>query len=1312
MSLNDRDGLLEISSQFGQTYQSGQQALTQLRQRLAAARESNDAAEVRRILEEAAPLLDQFGSAARAVQEVNTRGGLNDYATIENWLNLLYADRRASQATCDAGQSSTETLRLEGVMLGFNLTGVNKHDATYRTGTAVKLMLDHEARAMASDPRWGGARVLGIWGTNMVVSDIPANRTAEFHAELRNRLLEFFRTNQPLPAEVVRAMGVQRLSTNDLAGRDWLVSNPRNVGLTAGHASSQISLTDVQPIQADLRVIRILQSMAVAEAEAKRLGRETFIGEVPADSPSHARAARPLLRSGRVIPEGTNLEDIPALPPSQRGQTPEGVTEEDIRAGLLPRPAHDAGHSIQHQRRLATLVSEAAAAGDVEGAHQLIDQALQYMDNPEPRQPEVSVEAHLEQERDLGQQHIRFEGVLRPEVFSQLLSEMARGRRVFVQQTEVRDMFGHSVDHAPDARDSLLRTNIDITIAGHEYRGVEVTMAQMGDEMFTATIEPEGARWTDADLARISDYVATNTERIFESVTHHNVHKVPPMPGGFYEGRAYAIESRTVDGRTERVVHIDGDSLSDTARADLVSVIQEAHGIQVDATSIRPVDNIANVAQVERWNGYIRVTESGRILYVTRPQGTPPPEGFVPAHSPYAVTITPMVEVPPGSPPEVYQLAMDRTGELANAMKALGIDRPGTDLPAPRSPRPSPDGTGLVYDPRAPRAATADPLPNRVQLGWIERLQATRGGRLQMNAGMFGLASLITQGTTQLATGHSQLASLQFYMSLAPDYAFMAGGTAAGETLARTGITAMDGELFQRVEGRLLFNRAAFAAEYTGLRSMSVHGGGMLGAIVMMQLAHGGLSGEQTGRTMVGMVGSGLAARGLAYGSLYALEYTGVLSASGRVAAMRSWQTAVVVLAIEAVGLAVNEIFWSNRDRNAAEQDLRSRAGDSMRRLDHLIARNTLTNPDGSVNESAVTEYRNAVRDVHNAYTELMVFEFAQQTEEGRAFASAQSAVHHSEQAMSTFLGEYPQIRDEIRAHPDQENQILERYQRQFHDFFANNPFDTRSGYDDSLAHNRLRRLIDDRTTARADLQRAQSPFQEMVRRRLEGAAPHRLIDGTPETVHLHLSASAFSAGLPNNPVEVYQQLQTYIQSRITYADVVQVQGGDPNAIRDHYPEDLPRPPQTVTTLDWSLVQPQQTWDPFRDLLLTGSAAPRFPAPFLQPFSGDGNQIFVLPNATDTPSLLSQFAIGGNTAATTPIYEFDDQGRLRPVRTQPQPVDGGLLVFADGTNGTSVRPPVTIDVSGSPRAPMARLGSYTLPTSLFAGNSPRIVVTR
>ncbi|HSA58394.1 MAG TPA: hypothetical protein VLJ37_01755 [bacterium] len=1310
VTLNDRNGLLEISNQYDREYQLGRESLADIRSRLTAARASNDPAEISRILDEIAPHLDQFGRTARMIQDVHTQNGLNDYSTIENWLNLLYADRR-SQPYSDPSQTSTESIRLEGVMLGFGLAGINKHDTSQRLGTAVKLMMEHEARAMASESRWSGTRVLGLWGTNLAVVGVSADQTSAYHQALRTRVLNFFRTNQPLPEDIVRSMGLQHLNTNDLAGRDWLVGNPRNMGLTTGHASVDIPAEDVQPIRADQRVTQALKEMAAAEAEAKRLGRETFTDVVPANSPSRARAERPLARSPRIIPAGTDLADIPALPPQPRGQAPQEATAADVN----PRPGHDAGHSIGHQTQLTSLVSQAAGSvpangGDVTRTHELIDQALQFMDNPEPRQPAVSVESHLEHGRDISLEHYRFEGILRPEFFPQLLHEIAGGRRVFIQQVEIRDMFGHSMDHAPDARDTMLRRTLDITIAGHEYHGLEVYASLKGDEIRIGLIEPPGTRLSDADLARASDYISTNARRIFPNVTHHSVHKVPPLPGGFFDGRGYAIESRTVDGRTERIVHIDGEPLTDAQRGEFISVVQEAHGIRIEPSEIRGVDSIANVAQVERWNGYFRVSEAGRPIYINLPPGTTPPPGFVPGHSPYDITLTPMVEVPAGSPPEVIQMAIERTDRMANEMKSMGINRPNhvSDAQA-AAPRLSPDGTGVVVDPRAPRADRAAPLDNQVRLGWIERLQATRGGRVQMNAGMFGLASVITQGSVHLLTGHSQFANPSFYLQMAPDYGLMAAGTAVGETGARASLLARSGELFVRnpETGQRFFNQAAMRTELSGLRGVGVHGAGMLGAVLMMELGHGQLNATQTGRTLVGMTASTLAARGLTYGTLYGLEYAGVLSAPARAAALRSPWTAVGVLAIEAVGLAVNEIYWANRDRAEAERDLRATVGSRMHALDEMIAHNTLTNEDGSVNEAELRRHQTAVRELNDAVCQLMVFQFGQQTEEGRDFVSAQSDLQGARGELNAFLQDYPEIREEIQRQPNQEIAILRRHEERMHDRFASNPFDTRSGYDSSLPHNKLGIIVGKLETAQNDLTRAEPLFRDMVRRRLESAPM------TPDPVSLYQSSASLAAGLRSDPVALYNQFfhpeQGYLASRVLYADQVQAQGGDP-----HYPSPPP-PPAYRLVLDPTPVAPlnELGFDP-TNFFFRPSPEPGF-NPFGLPLTASSDpRVVMISSSSGTPSWARDLNLENDYGTPTPLFELDAQGHLRPISPRPQPADVALTVFPDETIGplqTNSDVIATDAVTSRPTRPVAMLNGRPV-TRLIFGNAPSALIPR
>lgn len=1292
VTLSDRSGLLEISNRYDTTYTNGRTALQRIYAALEQARASGNRAEALRLLDGIAGDLTTLQQATSMIRDAHTRHGLSEYGTIENWLNLLYADRRAQRSGADP--VSTQSLRLEGLMLGFNLSAINKSDPTYRTGTAVKLLIEREARALASE--WGhGARGLGLWGTNTVVAGIPENRAAEFRRTVLQRVAAFLGADQALPPDICDQIGARDLRTSDLAGRDAIVRDPNTIGLTAGHRSILIDPADVRPGQADVRIIEMLESLGECEREASRLGRPLFTGEVPADSPVRGRSGRPVLQTPAVIPNGVAPHDVAPLPtpdpnhPNQTTPTPDEVT-----SGRLPRPQHDAGHLTSQADRLAALVDAvrlALSGSPTANANAELDAAITFLANPENRPAEAQPRSMLEffdgTYRMSLEQH-RFPGVFRLEMFPQIANRMFGGERFFIQMAEYRDYWGHNRTHAPDAGDSMHRLTMDLLVRGYEYHGIEVlTGTQGGDEVFFAIRgrTADGQQLTDADIARISDYLATNFNRVFQNVQHHEVTKVPMMPGGRFAGRNYLLH----EGR----LYVERGAYNAEQLTELREVVRTAYGQTIDPANITVVESLSKVGQVERLRLWSRVdSETGRVIEVFRPLGERP-EGFTEVRIPLSTTVTSAVEVPANSAPEVVRLAMDIAGQQADAMKREGVDRP-----------------------RAP-GDTSSSAPDPVRrIPLTDRLNATRGGRLFLHGGLFAAGDLISEGALQIFTGRSGLGSFDFYANMARGYALMSMGTYGGETLGRAGVAAFDGRLFIRQGERTVLNEAALRAEYTGLRSAGVHGAGILGAVMLSELVtRGHLDVSEMGWTLGGMGTAMGTTRFVAWGVGAGLESAGVITTAGRTAFMRHPVTAIAIIAAECLIMKGINRLREGWAREESETNLRDRLGRAMRELDYTIARTPVVRADGTTDSAAQQELQAATRRVTEAFGDYMIFRFAHGTAEGRAYIEAQQTLAERENHLQEVLRREPNLADEVRANPAQQETIIRNFISRIEGTWGDS---AGRGIGQPSRSRELRNALDQRNEARTVLQNAERSFQSMVRDRLQNANDRSF------PVPLHQSAAGFTESLRTEPVEIYQQFQSYLTTRMAYSDQIHAHGTDAAAIEAHYAPAAPAVPMPPPSQIRFLFEPDRGpldsvfVDPFslnprpsgyeflfanHPLPINANNASVLVAP---PVPGDTNNLFGPP-----PSIAT------DDAGSSPLFFLAAPGVVRPLRADDSLTAGGVWVFNTETRryemmrdlpvltGTSDQP--VLDLSTGRVRPVARpLGSGGILTVDLRGPRP------
>lgn len=1105
VTLNARPGGIEITNEYDATYRRGLEAVRDLRALLESAGASPDPAEMAGLLEDAAGLAEDYGKAAEMVHRVHTRDGLNEYATIEAWLGSLYD---AARRHAEAGRPAQETIRLEGIMLGFNLAGVNKHDATYRTGTAVKLLINGTARDVAAE--WGGgARGLGLWGTNTVIGGVPEGRVEEFHREVEGRVYDFLKHDQALPEEISRQLGGKDVRTSDLPGRRWLLRSRSHLGLSAGHRSLDLRVSDVRPGDADLRLIALLEGLAGTESAARGKGGIAKGGAVDFARPAGARPA-PLLRTPARLAPGTAPRDVPAMEAPERGAPRTPLALADIEAGRLPRPAHETGHLIRQRIDLDGYLAQAAreaSSGNGDGARDRIREAIGFLDNPEARPPESlprSIAGFLSDGYARSLEQHRFPGVFRLELFPQIVERAFQGERFFIQMAEYRDYWGHNREHAADPGDSMHRLTMDILARGYEYHGVEVlTGTQGGDEVYFAVrgTTSEGAELTDADVARISDHLATHFNRIFQNVEHHMVVKVPALTGGLYDGRPYVIQ----DGS----VHVQGEPLTDAARSDLSEVIRMAHGIEIEPCRISRVESISSVAQVERWNVWSRVdAATGRVIDITLPLDATPPEGFFQRIIPLSTTITPAVEIPTGSSPEVIRLAMDRAGKIADDMKAAGVDRPQAN------------------------ASDAAPPPV-VRLGWLERMQTSRPGRHAVHGGVFAVGDAVSD--LMLGEG-GRWAHLDTYGHLARTYLGLSLGTAAGETASRGAVALFDNRLLVRQGEAVTLNRAAFRAEHAGAKGFAIKGGGLLGAILATEiLGSGRIRLEETAWTG----GSMLTAMGTSRVALAGAAGTAELAGFARLArGLKTPHPVTMAASVVLECLVIKGIGHWRRTRATAEAG--DGARDALARAMHAL--------DETIARGDVLESRGDVRNVTEAFGDLLLFQFSQILPEGRAFVEAQSEAAETAETLDGLLERHPEawariqdIREDPAADDGEEARLIADLVE--HEDARESLYSLTGGRGIGQSGARdLQEATERRDEARAALQSAEIRFQEAVQEALQRAP-------RDPAVSMPIGGSIswhYRASLERDPVALYNQFQNYLASRIAMADQVQAgQGAD-----------------------------------------------------------------------------------------------------------------------------------------------------------------------
>ncbi len=1118
------DGTIEVAGSYDQTVIEGVDALVDFDVTLSEIAAESDPAQRARLLEQAMTQLETFGRAAGAVQDVHTRSGLNEYQTIENWVHDLYDVRRDARPGDNMlfSESSTlpvasESVRLEGVMLGFNLAGINRMDHNYQrgTGTVVKFLLGHAAAEVA--PEFGG-RSLGTWGTNIAVSGIAESDLEAFQERVQERVIEYLgqETIPEAVSRLVHGMGpaesdptgrthepVPEIRTADLEARDWLTRRPNRLGLTAGHFVTEIAMDDVRPGEVELRVIDTLEHMGEAEAEARRLDRPRYSGAVAEDSPVRGRAGRPLLRTEAIL-TGAPHEALPIEP----GQYNETLNAEQIREGRLPNPVREASGSIFHYRTMMLALQSIhgmSVGGRIEEMQRGIESMHQYIENPidsRGNMAEHSVSETLQSTYGESLQQHRFPGVYRLDFFPELARRTFNGERMFIQMAEYRDYWGHNRTHSPDAADSLHRLSLDILAEGYRYQGVEVlTGTNGGDEIFFAIRgrTADGHELNETDIERISEYLGTQFNRIFQNLEHHAVVKVPRAPGGIFEGRPYIIH----EGRVLTEANVE----SSDVQARLLRTVEVAHrtelaaqGIEVESLDVRHVDNLSDVAQVERlrlWRGVDRST--GLTVDVLLPNTPEAIAGararnLMPVDVPLETTITPAIEIPAGSSTELIDFAIERVGELADEMKRAGLDRP---IPAETA--------------QAARMHGMEAFSPIIDLGFIERFTRSESGRaslgLAANGGLFVFGEL---GSDLLLTACSGMVDGTCGEGSLERYVTLDGLGELGMTYGGMHFGAMGGERAMRH-----FMGVSPTARLTGMRGFGVRGAGMMGALLVLDAIHGNgeIDLERLGHSARLLGEAQLVVRGGTWVAGRALigmgaRRTGTWMAGAAMGARFAGPWGWVASGVLMVGEFAYMKYRSNQDLEAAlaenVTDTRSELAGAIHSLNRIIEDGNFVDENGELNPEVQGRFESAMQVVNRQAGAYMTSLRIHQTSVGREYMAAYQ--------------ELEVAREELHEHQG-------RSRHEFEGKYTNH-------YDGILAN--CRRRV---SHAEEELAAVESRFNTVFERQIErqGVTTEGipvLTDTSRDTV------SGYRSVLSEDPVVFYGQYVNFLQSVGTRIDL------------------------------------------------------------------------------------------------------------------------------------------------------------------------------
>lgn len=1056
----DRDiNLLTVSNGNVENKERADAALTQTRKLLTELAESTNPENSRNILSEISEQLGILVECGKKLQQTHTRRGFNEYNTLERAMDDLYAKAR---------QQKNGEIHLEATLLGFNLANVNKHDASYRTGSVTIFLMASFAEQRATAL---GGKYYGVWGASSNTS-ISLGGLSPAQAELvRNQvaqdIVQFYQyqrhftrpkqqaltSDERFAEKLLNHLGVESLSTSDLAGREYIKSNGTEaLGMTAGHAFIDVQAEDLlRNKTADLNALLLLNLSSDQEKAAKTAANHVAVQH---EAKSSADTTRPIMSAEVGLPliaaDGTDLTLTPAPTLIPHDASTDGLDNYEPKpiAGRMPRPEHDGKHALLAAEQAQALVHQMMSRDNTSPTAAV--EIREALDQPFSGQNLTSEEI-FEQTFEMSVKQHRFPNVFRLDTFAEMVKHRFGNDDCYMVLAEYKDYWGHNQEHRSGLDDRIHTYTLDVLGRGYSYKGIEVMVGtQGGDEVYIAfkSTKKDGSKLEAHDIAFLTNYVAHHFERLFRQYKHHQSVKVPDLPGGSFEGRKYALQEISNQPGKYHVLY-EGLALSSEHIPELFMHIQEGHGIIAEKIigPVRHIESLSEVAQVERWRVYEKVNMDGRKITIHLPQGQAAPEGYRPKEISLVTTLSPAVKIRKGSSAELIRHVIDKVGALADSMKALNRTIPDMN----------PQGD----------------IPAVVDMDVVERLQQTQAGRAALNATTLVGSDLLAT----LATDPEQLMSIEYYLQAAMSYPEMLLASGLSEQSAKQLLVALETvKNYQRsAQGMLHALKAAHtgaaesigsASHLTGASGRFVRSSSMLGTLVIMDmLANGGWNSESQfisgtsfaagmGTRWLTFQGAALvqdvrAARVALTGEMIEAgklsRSAAVLRAANALSPMEALQTlskikniaalpfkvTFVSAVIEAVAMKIASdklaVWMSDESRRSAIAKNRELIADAMEKMDFYAMKKTLRNEDGSVNPQMLAKYMSSARQMREALKELIIPSYLETLSEGEELRKAEFELAKSEADLFEKIAHCPDVDyDKYQKHEITREQLFE----------------------------------------------------------------------------------------------------------------------------------------------------------------------------------------------------------------------------------------------------------------------------------------------
>jgi hypothetical protein len=933
-----------VPDNYAETVEAGRLALLEI-ERIAkfASNPKSDPEKVKAETAKLTQLLQLARKASVLVHDVTTKGGMNDFASIERWQNVVY----------DLQKNGKDPVPVEGVMIGFNMAGLNGLDPSMKSGTAVKEMCGYLAPVVAKKMGLNGAQFLGTWGNNLAVSGIDAKNAERFRDALLQEVTEFLSKDQEFPLDPETPLnkdsardGIKRrieaTRTSELPIRNWS-EQKGNFGFTISYAKSEIPAALIEKakkgdttakLEVARAVVKHLQELGDREAFAS-IEKKAFVDhEIPADHPAKGKGVRPL-RVADPKPLGATgpLTAIGVLEPAKN--FPTEITLEDVRS--MPRPAHAGGEAFGRVSDLEKAVASALKGGkwaDVKTAGETAG-ILQ-----------KSAEAALF--------HDRFKGFYKPEAFPMASQAFLGKGGGYIQFLDIKNFSQVNKDFPGGIKDDFLAKALEVLVRADRDKGLDSIYCIKGGDEIVKVVRAktlDGRVVTPEILAGAVQYYAAENARIFSKHLSDQKGKVPGEMGGLYRNEAYGVEA-TYSVKGDKV-YVEKGKIPEKLKPEFLKTAQIAaeKGLGRTVTGFVEVKSLDEVGLTTRmdqregtWTDPITGKETA-IRFLIPPTSTPTDPGAKKVQGTFEITQSAYVYVSPAP--------LRADGDLTSAEELAGgvMKKQKTLFGADKLP----EGAAMPL-------AEGGPLKPST----LETLRAAGVGRLLGEARNFGIAitgaRLVWGGVDHLTGGEakaaSKVVSLEEYKKLGIDFGVMAGAGWAGErTTAWIVAKALK-------EGKGAFVKQA---------------GGIGAATVAVDLIHKGKVDWGTA------VGAGMmlgVARVVKWG-LGKTKWAVRAAAAGDPEPVSKAALAVEMLVFEGISLGFEKAREGKID--GMERDLRFRHAAALKKLDGAMS----ALADGIGDEKA---FAAAAKDVRGTFSSYASFLMVYRTPAGAAYQEALSS--------------------------------------------------------------------------------------------------------------------------------------------------------------------------------------------------------------------------------------------------------------------------------------------------------------------------------